>query len=228
MVALNRKLGALPMVGGNTAELIEDYVGSIQAMAEAIDAGRALRPRRVLHPGRTTRRPSRSSTRSARPASAASTVRVLSDHVAQFMYPNRKETLQRFAAMGAEYQPMLPLQPFRGHWRRPDLRNHRKLVVVDGVVGFTGSQNLIVDHYHKKGNIKRGLHWHELMVRLTGPAVRELDAVFVTDWYSETDELLPLDTSPVRPADDPTWSTPRSCRADPASTTTTTSSCSPR
>jgi cardiolipin synthase A/B len=57
---------------------------------------------------------------------------------------------------------------------------------------------LIADHYHKKGGSKRGLHWHELMVRLTGPAVRELDAVFVTDWYSETDELLPLDTSPVR------------------------------
>ncbi len=40
------------------------------------------------------------------------------------------------------------------------------------------------------------------MVRLNGPIVRELDAVFVTDWYSETDELLPLDTSPVRPDDD--------------------------
>ena len=83
-----------------------------------------------------------------------------------------------------------------------DLRNHRKLLVVDGVVGFTGSQNLIIDHYHKKKTIKQGLHWHELMVRLTGPIVRELDAVFVTDWYSETDELLPLDTSPVRPEDD--------------------------
>jgi cardiolipin synthase len=104
--------------------------------------------------------------------------------------------------MGAEYRPMLPLQPLRGHWRRPDLRNHRKLLVVDDAVGFTGSQNMIIDHYHKKKGIKQGLHWHELMVRLTGPAVRELDAVFVTDWYSETDELLALDTSPVRPADD--------------------------
>ena len=60
---------------------------------------------------------------------------------------------------------------------------------------------LIIDHYHKKKTIRQGLHWHELMVRLTGPIVRELDAVFVTDWYSETDELLPLDTS-VRPEDD--------------------------
>jgi cardiolipin synthase A/B len=94
---------------------------------------------------------------------------------------------------------MLPLQPLSRHWRGPDLRNHRKLVIVDGAVGFTGSQNMIIDHYHNRKGIKRGLHWHELMVQLTGPVVRELNAVFVTDWYSETDELLPLDTSPVRP-----------------------------
>jgi cardiolipin synthase len=129
-------------------------------------------------------------------------VRVLSDHVAQFMYPNRKQAIRRFADMGAEYRPMLPLQPLRGYWRRPDLRNHRKLVVVDGAIGFTGSQNMIIDHYHKKKGIRLGLHWHELMVELTGPVVRELDAVFITDWYSETDELLSLDTSPVRPDDD--------------------------
>ena len=41
------------------------------------------------------------------------------------------------------------------------------------------------------------------MVRLTGPTVRELDAVFVTDWYSESNELLPLDASPVRLDADP-------------------------
>ena len=50
--------------------------------------------------------------------------------------------------------------------------------------------------------MKQGLHWHELMVRLTGPIVRELDAVFVTDWYNGTDELPLLDSSPVRPGDD--------------------------
>lgn len=98
--------------------------------------------------------------------------------------------------MGAEYHPMLPIK-LRRYWMRPDLRNHRKLVVVDGKVGFTGSQNLIAASYNKRKNIERGLHWHELMVRLTGPAVRELDAVFVTDWYSETEMLLPIDTTPV-------------------------------
>ena len=41
------------------------------------------------------------------------------------------------------------------------------------------------------------------MVRLEGPAVRELEAVFVTDWFSETDELLALDTTPVVLPDEP-------------------------
>ena len=123
---------------------------------------------------------------------------MLSDHVAQFSYPNRKLTTQRSSReMGAEYQPMLPLQPFRGHWRRPDLRNHRKLVVIDGPVAHAGSLNMIADNYHKKTGDQAGLHWHELMARFEGPIVRELDAVFVTDWYSETKDLLPLDYSPV-------------------------------
>lgn len=198
MVTMNRNLGSLPMVGGNSAELIDSYEGSIKAMADAVDQAHTFVHVEffILVEDEATApffdALERACKRGVR-------VRVLSDHLAQFMYPHRKQTISRFAEMGAEYQPMLPLQPLRGHWRRPDLRNHRKLVVVDGAVGFTGSQNMIIDHYHKKKGIKLGLHWHELMVQLTGPVVRELNAVFVTDWYSETDELLPLDTSPVRP-----------------------------
>ena len=109
------------------------------------------------------------------------------------MFPARKETIKYLQDIGAEYHPMLPVRPWRGEWQRPDLRNHRKIVVVDGRVGFTGSQNLIDASYNKKSNLKRGLRWHELMMRLEGPAVRELDAVFATDWYSETDVLLSLE-----------------------------------
>jgi len=201
MVTMNRNLGSLPMVGGNSAELIESYTGAIQAMADAIDrADKFVRVEFFILVQDEATAPFFDALERA--CRRGVQVRALSDHVAQFMYPNRKATIHRFAEMGAEYRPMLPLQPLRGHWRRPDLRNHRKLLVVDDAVGFTGSQNMIMDHYHKKKGIKQGLHWHELMVRLTGPAVRELDAVFVTDWYSETGELLALDTSPVRPAGD--------------------------
>ena len=192
ITVLNRNLGALPMVGGNRAELFDDYVGSIGAMIEDIDrATTFVHVEFFILTYDDTTAPFFAAL--ARACKRGVTVRVLSDHVAQYSYPNRRKTLKLLEEMGAEYRPMLPLQPLRGHWRRPDLRNHRKLVVVDGMIGHAGSQNLIQDHYHKKTNIQRGLHWRELMARFYGPIVRELDAVFITDWYSETQELLHLD-----------------------------------
>ena len=199
---LNQNLGALPMVGGNTAELIEEYEGAIQALVVDIDRAQSyVHVEFFILIYDDTTAPFFDALQRA--CARGVKVRVLSDHLAQFSYPNRKLTKQRFAEMGAEYQPMLPLKPFRGHWRRPDLRNHRKLVVIDGAVAHTGSLNMIADHYHKKKGIKKGLHWHELMARFEGPIVRELDAVFVTDWYSETKDLLPLDYSPVTLGDTP-------------------------
>jgi len=65
---------------------------------------------------------------------------------------------------------------------RRDLRNHRKIAVIDGRIGYTGSQNL-VDAYDYKG---RGLTNEELMVRLEGPVVRQLQAIFLTDRFLET------------------------------------------
>ncbi|MET4582890.1 cardiolipin synthase [Conyzicola nivalis] len=195
-VRMNVELGALPMVGGNSAELLDDYEGSFARMVRDIDTAvdHVHVEFYILVKDHSTA-PFFDSL--ARATGRGVSVRVLSDHVSGLMFPNRAETRRSFESMGAEWHPMLPLRPLRGQWQRPDLRNHRKLVVVDGRVGFTGSQNLIDSTYLKTKNVQRGLHWRELMVRIEGPAVRELDAVFVTDWFSETDELLELDTTPV-------------------------------
>lgn len=196
LVTLNTTLGALPMVGGNDVELLPDYHDSIAAMAEAIDEAQSyVNVEFYILVADQATEPFFAALERA--VQRGVTVRVLSDHLASLMNPGRKTTLDRLEAMGAEYHAMLPLRPLKGQWRRVDLRNHRKLMVVDGQVGFSGSQNLVHESYNKKKNIARGLRWHELMMRTHGPAVRELDAVFVTDWYSETDELLVLDTSPV-------------------------------
>ena len=193
---LNVELGALPMVGGNEARLLPDYVGSIEAMISAIDrAERYVHVEFYILVLDETTRPFFDALRRA--IGRGVEVRVLSDHLAGILAANRRETAAEFTDMGAQWHPMLPLRPFHGQWRRPDMRNHRKLVVIDGTVGFAGSQNLIDSSYLKKKNIARGLRWQELMVQLDGPIVRELDAVFVTDWFSETQQLLPLDTSPI-------------------------------
>jgi cardiolipin synthase len=120
--------------------------------------------------------------------------RVLIDHLGNIGYHGK--VLKKMNAAGIPVRQMLPAKPFDHQWNRIDLRNHRKIVVVDGLVGFTGSHNLVEDTYHKRGNIRKGMHYIELVARVTGPVVRELDAAFITDWYSETEELLDPRTAP--------------------------------
>ena len=57
-------------------------------------------------------------------------------------------------------------------------------------MGFAGSQNLIEPSYNKPKNQKAGREWVELMSRVEGPVVAALNAVFLTDWYTETEEIL--------------------------------------
>ena len=190
---LNRNLGALPMVGGNRIELLPHYEESINRMVEAVDeATEYVHVQFYILVLDTVTQPFFDAL--ARAVRRGVRVFVLSDYLACLLLPRRKETLAALAAMGAEWRALLPLRFWKGQWRRPDMRNHRKLLIVDGRIGFTGSQNMIDSSYLKPGNLKRGLRWHELMMRIEGPAVRELNAVFLADWYSETDELLSFDT----------------------------------
>jgi cardiolipin synthase len=63
-------------------------------------------------------------------------------------------------------------------------------------VGFTGSQNLTEPGYNKPKNHKLGREWVELMVRLRGPVVASLEAVFASDWALETGEVIGVVPSP--------------------------------
>lgn len=202
IVRLNSELGTLPMVGGNATEIITDYQESIETMAGAVDeAERFVHVEFYILVLDDTTRPFFESLRRA--VERGVTVRVLTDHLAAVMNPYRKETVAFLDEIGAQWHDMLPLRPWRGQWRRPDLRNHRKLLVIDDRVGFTGSQNMVDASYNKEGNVRRGLRWHDLMIRVEGPAVRALDAVFVSDWYAETRERLDIDTSPIAVSDRP-------------------------
>ncbi len=82
----------------------------------------------------------------------------------------------------------LPVGIFRALFRRIDLRNHRKIIVIDGRVGFTGSLNMIDPRYFKRHMGVGG--WVDAMVRVEGPAVKPLAATFLEDWELETGEDL--------------------------------------
>jgi len=189
LVRLNRNLGAMPLSGENAATLISGYEDSILAMADAIRAARTYVHVEfyILQSDQTTE-PFFAALEEV--AARGVTVRVLLDHWANRGKPYYKQTCRRLDAMGAQWRLMLPVQPFRGAYTRSDLRNHRKLLVIDGHVAFTGSQNVTDSTYNLPKNIRRGLHWVDMMARLDGPVVASVNAVFLSDWYSETDEIV--------------------------------------
>jgi cardiolipin synthase len=196
VVELNRNLGAMPLVGGNTASLDGDYQDSLDSMTREIaKAKRYVHVEFYILSCDQTTKPFFDALEDA--VRRGVVVRVLLDHIASYRTRDYKHTIRRLTEMGAKWQLMLPVQPFKGKYQRPDLRNHRKLLVVDGKVGFMGSLNVIDRSYNKTGNIKRGLKWKELVVRLEGPIVAGLNAIFITDWYTETDELLRRETEPI-------------------------------
>ncbi|KHK96559.1 cardiolipin synthase [Microbacterium mangrovi] len=189
LVTLNRNLGAMPLSGDNSAHLIPDYQQSLDTMAAAIRGSK-----KYVHLEFYILQLDDSTCgifdAMEDAISRGVVVRVLLDHWANRGKPNYRRTLKRLTAMGAKWRLMLPVQPFRGRYQRPDLRNHRKLLVVDGAVAFMGSQNITDSTYNLRKNIRRGLHWVDLMVRLQGRVVASVNAVFLSDWYSETDESL--------------------------------------
>lgn len=103
-----------------------------------------------------------------------------------------KRAAKRLREKGVRVEMALEPRIFRKSpiTARYDLRNHRKIAVIDGLVGYTGSHNVIDCAYDGKA---KGRQWHDLTLRLTGPVVSQLQGVFTEDWYVETGELLSIE-----------------------------------
>ncbi len=86
---------------------------------------------------------------------------------------------------GIEVRDALPSKYFRRTLARIDVRNHRKLVVIDGAIAHTGSQN-ICDLDYGYGRYGR---WIDLTARLTGPMAMQMQLLFFEDWVAETGEM---------------------------------------
>ncbi|MGV8908268.1 MAG: cardiolipin synthase [Propionicimonas sp.] len=186
---LNKNLGSLPMIGGNAATLIEDYEDSLRRMAAAVDDAEhyVLCEFYILSLDATT---TPFFAALERAVGRGVTVHVLFDHIGSRRVAGYRATTRHLTAIGALWRPMLPVMPLKGKYQRPDLRNHRKILVLDGRVGFIGSLNVIDRSYNKPANLRRGLKWQELVTRVEGPVVQAMNAVFLSDWYSETDVIL--------------------------------------
>jgi cardiolipin synthase len=92
----------------------------------------------------------------------------------------------RLRAAGIRVEVALVLGPLGLVFQRADLRLHRKIVVVDERIAYTGSMNLVDPRLFKQG---AGVgEWIDAMVRIAGPAVAALRAVFLFDWNLQTGE----------------------------------------
>ncbi len=121
-------------------------------------------------------------------------VRVLYDYVGSFYF--RPRVLKRMRAAGIEVHPFMELT-FTQFLFRLNWRNHRKIVVVDGNVGYIGGMN-IADRYVL--GTKKELPWRDTHLRIAGEAVAALQYSFAIDWDYTTRQLL---TSPVMHYDEP-------------------------
>jgi cardiolipin synthase len=190
-IRLNTNLGDLPAFAGNAVELLPDYQVVFKRIAEDID-----RAQHFVHVEYFALSCDEETegifAAMERAASRGVKVRVLMDHLGSRKYPHFKAMRARLKRAGIEYHLMLPLRFFGANYTRPDLRNHRKIVVIDGQIGYTGSQNLIKQTYFRKD----GIYYDELVARVRGPIAIQLQAAFVTDWYSETEVLLANQAGP--------------------------------
>lgn len=114
-------------------------------------------------------------------------VRVLLDWWGSKKYATYKSTLTYMRDNNISYNLMLPFKFSIRQYLRFDLRNHRKIVVVDQKIGYVGSQNMIRRDYDRKD----GIVYDELVARMTGPIAQELSVIFAYDWSVESS--IPLE-----------------------------------
>lgn len=189
---LGTRLTGLPPRAGNRVELLLENEGAFRSKAEAIrGATRSVWAEYYIVEDDATGRAFLADL--AERALAGCDVRLLYDAVGSSDIPS--EGLEALRAAGGRAAAFLPLNPLRRRWSA-HLRNHRKLLVVDEEIAFTGGMN-VGDEYARgsrlaggSGGALRNRPWRDAHLRLEGPAVFDLATVFAEDWSFATAERL--------------------------------------
>ncbi len=190
---LAARLGDFEPAGGNRVELLADYQATLDRLVADIGAAREHVNilTYILGDGTSARRV------------AEALKLAVKRGVKCLLMADAVGSRAGLAALGPELRDagievvkLLPVRIFRHNATRFDLRNHRKLAIIDGVTGYIGSQNLVGP------NLVQGFPNEELVARVTGPVVAQMQAVLLADRFFETGasigmpELFP-ETAPV-------------------------------
>jgi len=121
-------------------------------------------------------------------------IRILLDAVGSKNF-FRGEPARRLRQAGINVTEALHVNPLNMLFQRADIRNHRKIAVIDNRIAYTGSQNLVDPRYFKQG---AGVgEWVDLMIRVEGPAVSVLNNVVTMDWSVEAREAYDFPVSTI-------------------------------
>ena len=110
-------------------------------------------------------------------------VRLLFDDVGSWKTPNR--FFEQMREEGIEVLPFMPVR-FPAFTGKVNYRNHRKIIVIDGKVGFIGGMNLA--QRYVKGH--KGIMWRDTHVKISGAAVYGLQRAFLVDWFHADRTLI--------------------------------------
>ncbi len=111
-------------------------------------------------------------------------VRVIYDDVGSWSLPKKYTNSLHHA--GVEIHPFLPVK-FPLLTNKINYRNHRKIIVIDGTIGYVGGMN-IADRY-LEGNAEVG-QWRDAQLRIEGDSAHSLQAIFLTDWYFASKKII--------------------------------------
>jgi cardiolipin synthase A/B len=197
VAGLIQTLGDLPVTTGNHCDLLSDYQSAITRLVTDIDAA-TQHVHLLYYIFSADRTATLVADAVIRAAGRGVSCRVLMDGTGSKR--GIRQVAPRLQAAGVEVVTMLPVGLFRRNSARFDLRNHRKIAVIDGRIGYTGSQNLV------NADFIKGLVYRELVVRVSGPVVRQLQTVLLADHFFETEKIL--DYNALMPIQEASGTTP--------------------
>lgn len=183
---LGEKLGDMPPTRGNRTGLIDSAEAFAEAVASDIDTARHhVHLLYYIFASDAVTKPVIDALEKA--SSRGVSCRLLVDALGSGKFLKKEACSLRDA--GVQVVGALPLSMFRSNpiSARFDLRNHRKLAVIDGRTGYMGSHNMTEPSYGGKAG---GLLWKDLTLRVEGPEVLQLQRVFLEDWFVETNDLI--------------------------------------
>lgn len=97
-----------------------------------------------------------------------------------------RATKQRMTAAGIEHEAFMPVL-FSKFTRKANYRNHRKIFVIDGTIGYIGGVNISDDYVNEPIN-RNGNYWRDTHLRIEGHAVKSLQAQWLLNWFFVREE----------------------------------------